>query len=611
MRFLLLLLFLSSCFNENWKEFKNNLSQSAVIFVYSSASDELKEIKDKKLNKELTKKTKFYLDINEYPAAKRRLSKNTPALCFVDSAGINLYTMHPIEIDKISMVFDSINTKENTISIEKIKNKIIKSINTNPFLPGEERAITELALQKIKKSSHDDIPLSVLSNLYLESQDKKIKEMLTSKLTSELTIQDIDPIAGGLLTKDKKNKKLKDFSAYALNIMNASKIAQIYALETKTLITKSFNYLKERLKRKLYYSGLTLSTPYNLLFTEKEISKELGPEEFQKTSELFDITYKQMKKGERFIVFSNKLNTSEAPQYLIDKIKNNESLTTKKRFSIDSILALRLEIELTDYKDISEIINSKTAIDKVFLAKNGLIKTYRESFYLENQIEYLNLILSMYKTTGEQKYLDEANIFFKKLIKMFCTEHGKNLVCSDLSIKELKQNIGIFGIPDYSIDLNSKLVLSILDLSNYTNNDKLIEVSYRVLSSFKSQAQKMIKNSEFSSIENYINALVKLYLNPVNIYIIINKPNQINEYSLKQEIYKNYYPYISLKTVKDTKVFAEEHPFLKVEEKNNQIFLCINTDCKTLKNNKNISKEINDFIDSNKEKLIRLLPYFI
>jgi hypothetical protein len=633
---ILLVLFSCSFKNKNsWYPFKKFLfnkkpSKISVLLIHSSIKDDKdKIINDKKLNNKLKNYTKFIIDMEKEPGATKRYSIKTPALCFLNKNGESLFNLYPIKTNKIKEVLKYV--KKNYS--DKRRPNVLKGIKLNTFIPGEERAITEEVLKKIKNRKYKDININLINNIYLETKDKKILKILKEEVFKKIKNHKVDNITFTPISFSNKTKTTEDFFNLYIALLKSNKNTNL-DLFINDVSEIGYDYLSEKLLEKdttLIKPALKLKKSYLNLMTEKNILNIIDP---KKISYFYTMKYRKIGWEKRFIHFFYKEEKKDKIKELKEKneykklynfvSKNEDEYSILNYYkSIDNILMLQFKILLQTKKiknqDINKIITLKKQILNTFKNKEGFLKYTNNDFnsYLKPQILYLETLIDLYNLENNESFINEATNYVNSILKNFCYKKQQTIICSDISFESLKNNPGFLSMPFYSMSLNSKFAYQLLSLYAIKKDEKLINTAYKILSAFKEKASNLLKKEILNDkIQDYTNALTSLYLNPIECFLIA--PSKIRN---KKEVIKNVrslftsinYPAISFKVLdsyKKLEKIKKENPKIKKHIIKNSLILCISNHCKTYKIfNKNLKYNIENFLDKNKKRTIRMVSY--
>ena len=171
------------------------------------------------------------------------------------------------------------------------------------------------------------------------------------------------------------------------------------------------------------------------------------------------------------------------------------------------------------------------------------------------------------------------------------------------------------------MSLNSKLAFTLLRLYGLTEEKKLFDFAYKLLSAFKNRSKAMMKQKTVDEpLMDYTKALISLYSNPLKVYLILSK-SRLKERTkerliqrLKNQIYSVSYPSISLKIINDKTELEDLYTYrteLPKDIRRNSLILCLDKKCQKYSYDKrNITKTIESYLHKNRGNIVRLLPFW-
>jgi hypothetical protein len=607
-----------------WKEFDQNKGFAKykkfpiALLLYSSSDNEAQKIvNNKSISSTLGSFTLLTVDVDRYPYILRRFGENTPSLSFIDSDGNSIYSMYPVDTDKLKVLVPQLLEIQHHSVINK--NSIREDLSFSGLYPGEEREIAESVLKKL--GTGPDVPLDLLSYSYRDTGDEKLRQLILNTIKSKLSSKLIDPISSGVWSKNGYAKLLEDFAAYYIELDKIAPYCRECLFNLDYDVTSGLNFVENELKSDtpLYYAGLKVKEPYNLFITEQDLTNLFGNDGFKKLEKAFSLSYMNTENKTRYILFSPKIVTNIPTQELTNLKKyidiHSAPTVIKEYRAYGNILLARLYVK---FGYLEKAIVLKNNIDKYFKDKAGLIELSKNAHpYLRDQNEYLDLLIDIYKITMDAKSITEAVDFSQLILKSFCEEWGKVVLCSDLPYDVIKKYTGFLSLPDYSITFNSRFALSLLRLYAMNDRDVLFKLSFNILSTFRQKAKKMTRGKINKPLLTYTKALISLHSNPLKLYLINLKPvpRQDIEKDIKQKINNVGYPSVILTVIKNSTelsaLYAKEKG-IPSEIKGNILIMCLGDECSSLTRiyGGDLAGEIEKFIAKNTERVLRVIPFW-
>ncbi|MBN1114510.1 MAG: hypothetical protein JXA66_04155 [Oligoflexia bacterium] len=619
------LLFLCSCSPSGksyWKEWttKSLIKPDRVpisLLLYSSLDPPSSRLlNDKKLARALSDFSLYSIDIETAPYAIRRYGGQIPCISFLDRNGNSYFMMEKAGAEKLIPLVPKLLELGKATPGSLPVAKSTDNMSSDLLFPGEEREISETIIKNIKKHYKSGIPVELLSYAYRESGDAVLRKILVSELISMLSSNYPDPVGGGIWSRNGYVKRLDRFAQFALEVNSVASFCKNCENIIADIIEKGLGVFESSLKRedKLFNAGMIFNEPFNLVLTEKILINKLGVSGVKNLENIFTLSYPKMGRGKRYVMLSYRVDKNpkqiKSAETYIDEIKQSvftdDSYTTGDFvYLFPNILMSRLYVNLSINDKEPVKLEKALELKQLFYEKlknpSGLLNSSENSYpYLRDQVEYVKLLIDIYNKTLKNEYLEEAISFSKMLLKSFCEEWQKVAFCSDLPFDILKTENGYFSIPDYSIKTNSELALALLQLHSLTNEETFFRLSQKILSAFKDKVKIMMKNTEINpSLYNYTKALISLYTNPLKIYLSMPGNFRNREVILrkfKKDIYSASYPVMMLKIT---------------DSSDRSIIVCLGETCKKSSSlSANLTKFIEDFLDENKDKVVRTLPYW-